>query len=100
MANRSRSRPARTRCRPLTICHKCGFSFVSQLVKEPEMPQYKCLAIILAAPALAALTLLSGCAGGDEKKPAASSTTDGTTKVKTPPIKKVVTELAAATDGV
>lgn len=62
------------------------------------MPQYKTLAMILAAPALAALTLLSGCAGGEEKKPEPAASTAGKDKGKPKP--GPATELAAATDGV
>src|SRR5436190_16808438 len=80
-----------------------SFLCFSTRIRSLEMPQYKTLAVILAAPALAALTLLSGCAGGEEKKPAASSTTEGTVKTKPSGGKKPggpVTELAAPTDAV
>jgi plastocyanin len=64
------------------------------------MSQYKTLAVILAAPALAALTLLSGCAGGDEKKAAAPAAAEGGAKPKPSGGKKIAQELAAPTDGV
>jgi plastocyanin len=63
------------------------------------MPQYRTLTLIIAVPTLAALTLLSGCAGGEKKEPAPEAAAEGKEKKKKPPVGPAA-ELAAPTDGV